>query len=78
VLNVLNERKVFGGFFASHRKIHQDVFGNRVVQERFEFLDIDLKALRSALAAVNDSGNASRIPELLGSTATIQDSRICG
>ena len=66
VLDFLHQRQALGPGVILDLQVHQEVLGDRAVDEVFHFLDLDFEILGLGLAAVNDRRHASLGTEFLG------------
>jgi hypothetical protein len=68
MLDFLDEREAFP--VLTNFEIHQNIFGSGVVDQVFEFFDIDFEVLRLGFSAVNDGRNPACAAEFFDFTTT--------
>ena len=59
VLDFLHQRQPLGPGIVLDRQVHQEVLGDRMVDQVFHFLGVDFEVLRRGLPAINDGRNAA-------------------
>ena len=77
VLDFLDQGQPLGPGVVLDRQVHQQVFGDRMVDEVFHFLGIDLEILRWRLPAIDDGRNPAVGPERFGPGAPAQEAGSC-
>jgi hypothetical protein len=69
MLDFLHQRQALGAGVIFDRQVHQQVLGDRVVDEIRDLLGIELQVLRLGLAAIDGRGHAAGGAEFLDFTA---------
>ena len=77
MLDFLHQRQALGPGIVLDRQVHQQVFGDGMVDEVFHFLGVDFQVLRLGLAAVNDGRDAPGGAQFLGPAAPRQRAGKC-
>ena len=77
VLDFLHQRQPLGPGIVLDRQVHQQVLGDRMVDQVFHFLGVDLEVLRLGLPAVNDGRDAAGGAECFGPGAPRQRAGSC-
>ena len=72
MLNFLHQRQPLGTGIILDLQVHQQVLGERMVNEVFHLLGLDLEVLGRGLPTVNDCGYAAGSAEGLGPRAACQ------
>ena len=72
VLDFLHQGQPLGPGIVLDRQVHQEVFGDGMVNQVFHFLGVDLEVLRLGLPAVNDGRNAAGGAQFFGPGAPAQ------
>src|ERR1039458_10229644 len=67
VLNFLHQRQSLGPGIVLDGEVHQEILGDRMVDQVFHFLGVDFDVLRRHLPAINDGWDAPSGTESLGS-----------
>ena len=77
VLDFLHQRQPLGPGIVLDHQVHQEVLGDRMVDQVFHFLGVDLEVLRRGLPAINDGRDATAGSERFGPGAPAQDAGNC-